>query len=560
MSELPSDTSALRKARGAFFTPPAIANYLASWAVEDDPSARVLDPTCGEAVFLAAAGRELRAAGCAPDQLKERIYGVDVHRQSLDEAQELLADEGVTATLLADDFFSVPTPNELGCPLPEMDAVIGNPPFIRYQQHVGPARDRSRQAALAQGVRLSKLASSWAALLVHACSFLRPDGRLAMILPAELLTVGYAEPVRRWLRERFAAVHLVLFERLQFAEVSENVVLLIARGSGGCDSFSFLPVRDAEELPQLRLFGRKHFTVSPAHEGKWTDLLLPRRRRQLFRQVVEKHFVALGDYGAPHLGTVTGANYYFALTDATRQKFGLSDAHVTPISPPGTKHLRGLTFTKRDWERLREQGEAVWMLWPKADDVDDELAAYLEAGIERGVPEAYKCTVRTPWWRPPRVVAPDLFFTYMSHRYPRLVTNTAGVTLVNSMHGVQLRPDIPKPARNALPLLALNSVTMLGAEVFGRSYGGGILKMEPREASSLPVPATSALLRAWEALKPERGALDARLREGLWIHVVKRVDEVLLSKTLQLPSSAVTELFAAAQSLRERRTRQIEHG
>src|SRR5206468_8259796 len=113
---------------------------------------------------------------------------------------------------------------ELFSLLPAFDAVIGNPPFVRYQHHVGTMRRASLQAALRQGVRLSGLASSWAALLVHAGAFLKPNGRLAMVMPAELLTVGYAEPVRRWLRRRFANVNLVLFERLQFAEALENVV------------------------------------------------------------------------------------------------------------------------------------------------------------------------------------------------------------------------------------------------------------------------------------------------------------------------------------------------
>ena len=54
--------------------------------------------------------------------------------------------------------------------LEPFDVVVGNPPFIRYQQHVGEARRVSAQAALAQGVRLSGLASSWAALLVRAGS------------------------------------------------------------------------------------------------------------------------------------------------------------------------------------------------------------------------------------------------------------------------------------------------------------------------------------------------------------------------------------------------------
>jgi adenine-specific DNA-methyltransferase len=42
----PLDPPALRKARGAFFTPPLIADFLASWAVGSDPGATVLDPTC----------------------------------------------------------------------------------------------------------------------------------------------------------------------------------------------------------------------------------------------------------------------------------------------------------------------------------------------------------------------------------------------------------------------------------------------------------------------------------------------------------------------------------
>lgn len=549
-----TDSPRQRKERGAFFTPTAIADYLAAWAVEEDPNAKVLDPTCGEAVFLAAAGQELVAAGCPRDQIAERIYGVDLHNSSLADAQAILADGGLRASLIADDFFAVPTPKQLGCPLPEMDAVIGNPPFVRYQRHTGLSRKRSAQAALAQGVSLSGLASSWAALLVHACGFLKPEGRLAMVLPAELLTVHYAEPVRRWLRERFAAVHLVLFERLQFSEATEDVVLLIARGEGGCDSFSFIPVRDAAELPRVRLFGRKHFTVSPADEGKWTDLLLPLKRRQLFKTVSDRYFTSLSTYGAAELGTVTGANHFFTLSESTRERYGLTEDHLSRISPPGTRHLRGLVFTERDWIALRQRDEPVWLLWPDPDDASEELRDYLAYGEGQGVPEAYKCRVRSLWWRPSRVKPPDLFFTYMSHRYPRLIANTAGVSFVNSMHGMRIKSGVPKTVSVALPLLALNSVTMLGAEVYGRSYGGGILKMEPREASGLPVPNLDVLSKAWQVLKAERSTLDARLRKGLWINVVKRVDEVLLHDTMRLPTESVSELYESAQSLRERRT------
>lgn len=542
---------ALKKARGAFFTPPAIADYLAEWAVGNDKGARVLDPSCGDGVFLLAAARRLKELGASPCQLDSQVFGVDLHEPSLADATALLEENGLDAHLIPEDFFDIPTPDQLGCLLPEMDAVLGNPPFVRYQEHAGEARRRSAQAALRQGIRLSGLASSWAALLVHACAFLRPEGRLAMVLPAELLTVHYAEPIRRWLLQRFSSVNLVMFERLQFEDALEKVVLIVASGRGGCDAFSLYYVEDAEDLPTLGPFSG--VDAVPAAQGKWTDILLPMRQRQLFRRVVDEHFTPLNEYGSPELGIVTGANTFFALPESTRVEYDLEEDQLERISPPGTRHLRGLSFTPGNWEELRAADEPVWLLHPDPDDRSKGLLAYIAYGERLGVQEAYKCQIRQPWWRPPVVSPPDLFFTYMSHRYPKIVTNSARVTFVNSMHGVRLRPGAPRFARSALPLLALNSVTMLGAEVFGRSYGGGVLKMEPREAATLPVPNPKVLAQAWARLKHERPWLDRQLRNGVWTNVVKRVDEVLLRETLALSGSEVADLLEATLSLRARR-------
>jgi adenine-specific DNA methylase len=553
----PPDTADLRKARGAFFTPEPIAEYLARWAVGGNPDAKVLDPTCGEAVFLLTAGRELRRLGAQPGDMRHQIFGIDVHQGSLDNAYEVLRAEGLDGTLIEADAFAVPTPDQLDAQVPYLDAVLGNPPFVRYQQHIGNARRRSLAAALKQGVRLNGLASSWAALLVHSTAFLKPEGRLAMVVPAELLTVGYAEPIRRWLRQRFSSVHLVLFEELQFNRVEEQVVLLVARGSGGCSAFTLHQVRDSEELESAHIFDAS--AVAPESAGKWTEMLLPDDSRNLFRRITEDSFSPLLSYASVELGTVTGANSFFTLSEATKQEYGLTvDKHIRRTAPPGTRHIKGIQFTRGHWEQLRLQGERVWMLEPTVSRPTGALSRYLAHGESLKVHEAYKCSIRSPWWRPPVVSAPTYFFTYMSHHAPRLIGNDADVTFVNSMHGVRLRPELDAELRDALPILALNSVTALGAEVFGRSYGGGILKMEPREAAQLPIPTSAILLDAWQSLSNKKDRLDELVRSGQLETAVQEVDRVLLGDALKLSTADIDKIQRSVSRLRGRRQRRSE--
>lgn len=554
------DTPELRKARGAFFTPPAIADYLADWAVEGDPTARVIDPTCGESVFLLAAGRKLAELGVSADAMRNQVVGVDLHKWSVDESARLLEAEGLAGSFHVGDFFGFSPPNRTNSEIGEVDAVIGNPPFVRYQEHVGAERKLAQKAALEQGVRLSGLASSWAAMVVHACGFLKPEGRLAMVLPTELLSTGYAEPVRAWLRRRFRAVHLVMFDKLQFADATERVVLVLARGSGGCKAFSLVPVNDAEDLASLRMFGPRHLNVAPPEAGKWTNLLMPVGHQQVYDRVVDKSFLPLKTYGSPTLGTVTGANDFFCISENKRREYGIPERHLQAVCPPGTKHFRGLAFSKSHWEALRQHGEQpVWMLYPYegldglGEPGDEGLLRYLEEGVAAGIDSAYKCRVRTPWYRPPAAAVPDLFFTYMSHRYPRLISNGAGTTFVNSMHGVRLTQDAPPAAKAALPLLVLNAASMLGAEIHGRSYGGGILKMEPREAALLPVPKPEVLTDAWERLKKHKASLDRQLQNGLWVGVAKKVDEALLIGACGLSRGEVDDLRTATIELRRAR-------
>jgi adenine-specific DNA-methyltransferase len=553
---LTGDSPELRKRRGAFFTPYAIAEHLAEWALRgQENEGLVLDPTCGEGVFLLAAAEHLSRD--ARSRTTSRLFGVDIHESSLRETAKLLSlvPRAPVSDLLVGDFFEEPTPDQIGSRLPFVDAIIGNPPFVRYHEHRGDVRRRAQAAALAQGVRLTGLASSWAALLVHASAFLKPDGRVTMVLPAELLSVSYAEPIRVWLRKRFQSVHLVLFDHLQFADAEEQVVLLVARGTGGCNAFTLHHVSSAEELRELHIYDADAF--APRAAGKWTDLLIPEEARNIFASILSEHFDTLGSFGSIELGTVTGANKFFTLSETVRHEFGLSERnHVVRTVPPGSRNLRGLTFTTGHWEQLRLQGERVWLLNPSVDRAPSGgLDRYLSLGESLHVDSAYKCTIRTPWWRPPVVRAPHFFFTYMSHVSPRLVANEADVTLVNSMHGLTLNDGVPDYLRTALPILACNTVTRLGAEMRGRAYGGGILKMEPTEAAELPVPRAGFTAAVWRLLGSRRAHIETLIHAGDWDAATAMVDEALLTTILGVPAAQLNVLRRALARRRLRRQR-----
>jgi type I restriction-modification system DNA methylase subunit len=240
IKEAATDLPMVRKARGAFFTPPELADFITTWAIRS-PDDRVLEPSCGEAAFLVSAARRLRSF---PNRAAQaHLSGMDIHEASATLARAAVEAEGVQADIQVGDFFTVPS-----C-FHRFDAVVGNPPYVRYQSFTGEARTRALEAALRQGVRLTGLASSWAAFTVHASAFLKPEGRLGLVLPAELLSVNYATEIRRFLLKRFARVRLVLFENLVFPGVLEEVVLLMAEGTGGADRFEVFQAKNAAELP-----------------------------------------------------------------------------------------------------------------------------------------------------------------------------------------------------------------------------------------------------------------------------------------------------------------------
>lgn len=95
--------------------------------------------------------------------------------------------------------------------------------------------------------------------------------------------------------------------------------------------------------------------------------------------------------------------------------------------------------------------------------------------------------MRSPWYTVPDVRVPDAFLGYMSGRSPGLVANYANCACANSVHTVHLTKGI-----STTDLLQRWShiLVTLSCELEGHPLGGGMLKLEPREAARVILPAS----------------------------------------------------------------------
>ena len=222
---------------------------------------------------------------------------------------------------------------------------------------------------------------------------------------------------------------------------------------------------------------------------KWTQFYLTPAELSLVREVEASGvFPALGELASVDVGIVTGRNEFFVLAPAEAD--GL-EAWCSPIVGR-TAQIPGLVLRRQEWRSLKAAGGKCLLvdLGPvDREHLDPRARDYVEYGEGRGFNLGYKCRIREPrWWAVPSTWQPDAFLLRQIHDAPRIVDNQTDATCTDTIHRIRM---LNGTSSSWLAASFLNSVTAAFAEIRGRSYGGGVLELEPREAEGLPIPPPS---------------------------------------------------------------------
>ncbi len=530
------------KLNGTYYTPPQIADFISHWIGTDDPK-NILEPSCGNGVFIEALSHYIN-----PEMSSITICDIDNNAIEIayKKAKQLNYKDIYT---INEDFIEWAYNELSSSTFKKYDAILGNPPFVRYQYMEKEIQGSTQKLYKKLGLRFSKHTNLWVAFVMAALAMLDEGGKFAMVIPEEIISVIYAEEARKVFEEQCSkfiiiAPHIRIFEntlqgfvvllaikKQNQKEKTQHAIAGIYDANAEDDIWKLDPVELFENIKTIQLSGGG---------GKWTKMFLSEEQQMAYKDLQSHSSVYLfSDLAKVEVGIVTGANNYFLVTDEVVKEYGLEDI-VKPMFGRST-HCPGVIFDRSQLDRNRSANLPVNFVCFD-DNADQKYSSYIKYGESLNIDQRYKCRIRSPWYIVPSLFTTNIAMPKRSSDHPRLVYNDIGAYTTDTAYRVTTYNNIDPIS---LVTYFQNSITALSAEIEGRYYGGGVLELVPSEIRKLSVPYSNKNLIDLNILDSETRELPANI-------LLKRQDE-RLAICLGLPADELEIVHEAWKAIASRR-------
>ena len=532
------------KLRGGYYTAPDIAAFLLKWVLNIHPQS-ILEPSCGDGVFL----RGLLNANTNGLKL---VQAFEIEPSEVEKSKQAAGEfEKVNVEVVERDFLGWSLSKLLNPP--QFDAVVGNPPFIRYQYLDSDLQRISEQIFKVFRLPFTKHTNAWVPFVISSLALLRPGGRLAMVVPAELLHVLHAESLRTYLTRVCSRILIFDPQEIWFEDTLQGAVLLLAEKKNAPDEYfngiSIIPTRTKEFLAEdpQDYFEKAKYTNGETVKGKWMLALLTSTERNVLIKAKEISGVyRFDDIAEVAVGIVTGANKFFLVTDDVVKQYSLQKWAYPMFGK--SEHVPGVIFDKESIERNKQLGlptNFIWFSAEKLSGLPETAKAYIYLGEKQDIHKRFKCRVRQPWYTVPSVYATSLGLLKRSHDFPRLVFNKIQAYTTDTTYRVRAK-NFDEPT---IVGSFINSITALSAETEGRHYGGGVLELVPSEIRKLIIP-----IRHFD--QNEIYQLNSLIQTGIATEELLAQQDEKILVPLGFSKEETTVLTQAWSRLRSRRQRQ----
>ncbi|BCN32988.1 class I SAM-dependent methyltransferase [Anaeromicropila herbilytica] len=479
-----------QKLRGGYYTDPVLAEYIVNqMKIKDKVS--ILEPSCGDGVFLRSIKKLI------PDEKIEAVEAIEILKEEVNLINEKVWPDQYH--IQCSDFLKYYHKNKKR----KFDLILGNPPYIRYQYLTKAQRTIQSEILENNGMTPNKLINSWVCFLVACVERLKDGGRIGFVIPAELLQIVYAEQLRQYLIDELSEILLITFKELVFEGIEQEVVVLLGTkkyekkekslsnvNADSTDADTKIGVIEFKNLSDLRPLDQVSIDYKPIKHSKekWTKYFLTTEENSAIQNVkVRNDFYSFDDISIVNVGITTGNNKYFSVGQDIVDEYELKDVVLPLIGR--SSHAHGIYFTKEDWNQNISDGTRAYLINFPTDIPFEEYhnlhKKYILEGENSGENKGYKCGIRERWYVVPSVWVPDAFFLRRNNTFPKFVLNNIAAVSTDTMHRIKFKEGInPKKVL----LSYYNSITFAFTEIAGRSYGGGVLEILPREVGVIPLP------------------------------------------------------------------------
>lgn len=531
-----------QKLSGSYYTPYWLAEFIMRWVLSSGAKS-ILEPSCGDGIFFDA----IPQSSC-----NVSVSGFDINSDATATCINKLEKISGKSTIDTKDFLQWAIDNLTATNRQSFDAVVGNPPFIRYQYWDKEMQDRAQKLFGLMGMKFSKHTNAWIPFVIASIKFLNAGGYLGMILPSELLHVLYAKGLRDYLLQECSQILLIDPEDIWFENTLQGVIVLMAQKKAN-------PNQQTNGIAIIHTKGKSFATKSPSDlfshadyvsgdflKNKWTYALLTPDERQAYKSICSHpsvfNFSALA---TADVGIVTGANKFFLVPDSTVEKYRLQSVALPMFGR--SEHCPGIIYDQAQHNENTQKGFPTNFLYFSHDDDEENYKDYLSIGELEGLPKRYKCRIRNPWFKVPSVYASPISMLKRSNGMPRLILNRLNAYTTDTAYRIAPNRNIDA---DSLVVCFLNSLTALSAELEGRHYGGGVLELVPSEIDRLKVPYIANLNANIVELNDfvKRHSVD---------EILTRQDEIIFS-SLGVDIEKVKILQAALTRIKGRRQRIAE--
>ncbi len=470
------ENSSEQKLRGAYYTPLPLAEMMVDLFKDDKSIKTVLEPSCGDGVFVDG----LIKTGFINNI--DSVTAIEIDKHESKKLKNCLELEKKVKVLNKDFFAFYQSYSEKK----KYDLILGNPPYIRYQYLEEEQKNAMSVILTTHGMKENKLINTWVGFIVACVHMLSENGKIAFVIPAEILQVAYAEDLRLFLADSLSKITLVTFEELVFPDIEQEIVVFIGEKGEQEKGIRIIELNNLDDLESFNIDTNEFQQIQHVHE-KWTKYFTNSKENDLVRSIKnDKRFQKLSDVALINVGITTGNNKYFSINKEQVEKYDLQKV-VRPLIGRSS-HAHSIYFEEKDWLVNVKKKKAAYLIdFPnsKFEDYPKKQKDYIKLGEKNKENNGYKCSIRDRWYRIPSIWVPDAFFLRRNNLYPKFVLNKCNAVSTDTMHRIKFNEGI-EPERIALSYY--NSISFAFTELCGRSYGGGVLEILPGEVGNIVVP------------------------------------------------------------------------